>query len=180
MTTPTPESIAEQQQRGWAQAVADVCAERDKLREEVKELRSELDNERLAKAGLLRANDSLATSARQLLVQVEHFESERNQLEVDGQVLRAQVMKLRADHEEVLRLNHDMAARFGRLAEGRERLLAQVDQLPPMGDTPAETQEALVNLWIDEHNSAKMVLEAFKLGVAEGKRQAQADRAARP
>jgi hypothetical protein len=78
MTTPTPESIAEQQQRGWAQAVADVCAERDKLREEVKalrvdrdrwqaswdvdtrQLRAELENERLANAGLLRANDSLA------------------------------------------------------------------------------------------------------------------------
>jgi hypothetical protein len=60
MTTPTPESIAENQQRGWAQAIADVCAERDRLRDEVKELRAELINERLAKAGLLRANDSLA------------------------------------------------------------------------------------------------------------------------
>jgi hypothetical protein len=60
MTTPTPESIAEQQQHGWAQAVADVCAERDKLREEAQRLRVELINERLANAGLLRANDSLA------------------------------------------------------------------------------------------------------------------------
>jgi septation ring formation regulator EzrA len=108
MTTRTPESIAEDQQRGWAQAVADVCAERDKLREEVKALRAELDNERLAKAGLLRANDSLAASASRL---------------------QAQATRLKAEKEETLRLNADMAARFGALMEERERLLFQVEQL---------------------------------------------------
>jgi hypothetical protein len=93
MTTPTPESIAEQQQHGWAQAVADVCAERDKLREEVKALLAELDNERLAKAGLLRANDSLA----------------------------AQAMRLKAENEETLRLNADTRHGENAVQEIRQR-----------------------------------------------------------
>jgi hypothetical protein len=40
-------------------------------------------------------------------------------------------------------------------------------------DTPPDTQKALVSLWLNEQNSARLVLEAFKLGVAEGNRQSQ-------
>jgi alpha-D-ribose 1-methylphosphonate 5-triphosphate diphosphatase PhnM len=40
-----------------------------------------------------------------------------------------------------------------------------------ISDTPTETQEALVDLWLSEGNTARLILEAFKLGVREGKRQ---------
>jgi regulator of replication initiation timing len=98
MTTPEPPTEPQQQCYEWQAQYRTVAAELTQARFEIEalqrrlaeyagenqRLRAELDNERLASAGLLRANDSLA----------------------------AQVVRLKSDKEETLRLNGELVLRL--------------------------------------------------------------------